>query len=80
MVGERGSKCSDRAQAFAVDRQIGVPEGEPHHATVGADVMRVHASEQRFAVCYFVRQGRLVRRRRGARQRGAALPAALYPR
>ena len=80
MVGERGSKRRDWAQAFAIDRQIGVPEGEPHHATVGADVMRVYSSEQRFAVCYFVRQARLVRRRRGVRQRGSALPVALYPR
>ena len=80
MVGERGSKCSDRAQAFAVDRKVGVAEGEPHDATVGADVMRVYSSEQRFAVCYFVRQGRLVRRQRGVRQRGSALPVALHRR
>lgn len=76
MVWERGPKRRDWPQAFAVDRKIGVPKGEPHHAAVRSYVVRVHTSEQRLCVVYFLSQGRLLRRRREGRQRGTVLPVA----
>ncbi len=76
---EHRPRNSDWPQAFAVDRQIRVPEGEPHHAPVGPHMIRVNPSEQRFAVVDYVRQAWLSRRQRRARRRSFGTHAAPGP-